>query len=321
MKTGIAGEIRAVVTGADGAVRIDTGFQRNKILNQGLDQIAVGDVHNNVLSNCLVGAGTSAPTNTQTLLDSFIAKNTTTASYVSDYSYTDVGDNLYKTNITVAFRFTGLGDVNISEVGLASRFTSGTVYTLCTRALIKDALGAPTTISVNTGETLDIYYRMWQVFSTLDISGVVNMLDGAGGSVPYNTTARLYAVGSYNGRWDQVVTKLRHITGGSTAAEEARTQERDLVPFTTDMGTAPKKSLTSVFGEYVPGTYKQTLTLTASLTQANDTVIRTLSVPTTRGTWQIRYGSVTGDNPIPKTNKDTLSIPLEFSWGRYEGAL
>lgn len=37
--------------------------------------------------------------------------------------------------------------------------------------------------------------------------------------------------------------------------------------------------------------------------------------------WQIRFGSVADDSPITKTNTQTLSIPIEFSWGRYEGAL
>ena len=34
---GIAGEFRVVVKRADGSTKIDTGYQKNLILNQGLD--------------------------------------------------------------------------------------------------------------------------------------------------------------------------------------------------------------------------------------------------------------------------------------------
>lgn len=41
MRVGVAGEFRCVVTKADGTIKTDTGYQRNIILNQGLDFFGV----------------------------------------------------------------------------------------------------------------------------------------------------------------------------------------------------------------------------------------------------------------------------------------
>ena len=76
MKTkeiGVAGEVRCVVTKAEGTVKIDTGYHKNLILNQGLDFFG-GGKGSIINQSCAIGAGNSTPLITQTKLDSYISQ-------------------------------------------------------------------------------------------------------------------------------------------------------------------------------------------------------------------------------------------------------
>ena len=153
---GMAGEFRCVVKRADGSTRIDTGYQKNLILNQGLDFFG-GGKGEDMMQYCVIGSGNSTPTVTQTTLDSIIKQATSTApTYKYDYNQV-IDGNLYKPNKVGKYSFTNIDNVNVSELGLASLYGSNTSYYLCTRALIKDSNGNPTTITVLSGEQLDIY--------------------------------------------------------------------------------------------------------------------------------------------------------------------
>lgn len=308
---GIAGEVRCVVTKADGKIKTDTGYQKNLILNQGLDFFG-GSKGSSINDYCAIGSGNSAPAVTQTGLDAYITQASGTAP-ILDYSYVDKGDNLYRIWEQKNYRFTGLTNVNISEVGLVSTGTSSTNYYLTTRALIKDSLGAPTSISVKTGETLDIYYKIHKVIDTRDKSIVINVLDGNGGTEPYNVVVRPSLVGASNWKVSRPNT-----VGGGIAASNA-----DLVAI-TGLTNEANRSSTPTLGSYTPLSFKINFTALFALNQGNVGGIRTIGVHGSMndlGNFQIRFGRVSDDAPIPKTANDTLTIPLEFSWSRYEGAL
>ncbi len=318
MHVGIAGEVRCVVTKADGKVKIDTGFQKNLILNQGLDFFG-GGKGAYINASCAIGSGNSSPAITQTKLDSFLAI-ASGSDTTSNYSYVDEGDGLYKMWEQRKYRFTNLDNVNISEVGLVSQ--GGTTdYYLTTRALIKDSSGAAGSISLKLGETLDIYYKIYKVIDTTDKSFVVNILDGAGGSVPYNMIVRPVLVGNNN---------TNSVSPSALSfPSNLKFTTSDLVAIATFPSTGQVDAATAVtYSTYVAGSYKLVITSSIGLNAAN-TTFRTLTTfigAATGGNYaffnvQIRFGRVSDDAPLTKTNKDTLSIPLEFSWGRFEGEL
>lgn len=312
-EVGIAGEVRCVITRADGSVKADTGFQKNLILNQGLDFFG-GDKGYNINEYCAIGSGNSSPAVTQTKLDAYITQAAGTDT-TYDYSYVDKGDGLYRLWEQKKYRFTGLDNVNISEVGLVSTGTTSTNYYLTTRALIKDSLGAPTSISVKTGETLDIYYKIHKVIDTRDKAFVVNVLDGDGGSVPYNIIFRSASVGS---------TFSNGVTTAMSTIGYPIVTESDLSSITTS-ASGGTGGLSSELSTYIPSSYKRTLTLKMGLNESNKG-IRTISSYTGQPSFtflpfQMRFGRVSDDAPLTKTNKETLTIPLEFSWGRFEGEL
>lgn len=321
-EVGIAGEVRCIVTREDGSIKADTGFQKNLILNQGLDFFGGGN-GNSINAYCAIGSGNSPPAITQTKLDAYIAQVSGTDT-TSDYSYVDKGDGLYRMWEQKKYRFTGLDNVNISEVGLISTGTLSTNYYLTTRVLIKDSFGAPTSISVKTGETLDIYYKVHKVIDTSDKSFVINVLDGEGGSVPYNVVIRPSMLG--HPKTLSITTKLEIVSnsyGGLSSDNNDLASNVDSSDWGRNGGAVS-------LGSYSTGSYKNIATLVFGLNNANvvNGVRRLGFYPdSTRGvaisflTFQMRLGRVSDDAPLIKTNKDTLTVPIEFSWGRYEGTL
>ena len=313
MKTneiGVAGEVRCVVTKADGTVKVDTGYHKNLILNQGLDFFGGGN-GTYINYSCAIGAGNSTPLITQTKLDSYISQTNGTDT-TSDYSYVDTGDGLYRMWEQKKYRFTPSSDINVSELGLVSTGNTSSDYYLTTRTLLKDSLGVPTTITVRIGETLDIYYKFHKVIDTRDKSFVINVLDGDGGAVPYNVVIRALDVGN---------------TGNSVSSTggvlQLTPRTVDLVPITNRGENS--NTFVSTSSSYVSGSYKAKWVLELGLDNSN-IAIRTLSNRLVNYSYalmplQMRLGRVSDDAPLTKTNKDILTIPLEFSWGRFEGVL
>ena len=307
---GMTGEFRCVVKKSDGSIKTDTGYQKNLILNQGLDFFG-GSNGTDMMAYCVIGSGNSQPIYTQNKLDTAI-KGVVGSIYSYKYDYDAARDgNLYKTNKVCKYSFTGLNNVNVSEVGLASNYSNTTTYYLCTRALIKDSQGNPTTITVLSGEILEVYYKLWAIYDTTDKTGQINVLDGAGNQVPYNYKARLMRVGdtAYSGYVDSLSRdwKKQYLYSG------------DLVDITGKPSGELYGSNSLQVAPYVLGSYKSVYSFVVATSDGNGK-IRTYTLEVL-GCWQIRFGSVANDSPITKTNTQTLSIPIEVSWGRYEGAL
>ena len=313
MKTneiGVAGEVRCVVTKADGTVKIDTGYHKNLILNQGLDFFG-GGKGSIINQSCAIGAGNSTPLITQTKLDSYISQaDGTDTTY--DYSYVDTGDGLYRMWQQKKYRFTPSSDINVSELGLVSTGTTSSNYYLTTRTLLKDSLGVPTTITVRIGETLDIYYKFHKVIATTDKSFVINVLDGDGGAIPYNVVVRSSDVGSTNHRVSSTVPDWYF---GQT-----NLHTNDIAAKTSKPSGGTSDNMTVTFSPYVSGSYKLKAVSSLHLNIGN-IAIRSYSAPSKFFPFQMRFGRVSDDAPLTKTNKDILSIPLEVSWGRFEGVL
>ena len=303
---GMTGEFRCVVKKSDGSTKIDTGYQKNLILNQGLDFFGGETMGSNMMTYCVIGSGNSQPSYTQNKLDTTI-NGVHGADFSSKYDYDASRDgNLYKTNKVRKYTFYGLNNVNVSEVGLASAFSSSIDYYLCTRALIKDTQGVPTTITVLSGEVLEIYYKLWQVFDTTDKVGTINLLNGVGGSVAYNYSSK-------------VVTNTKESINYLGDPATFYNRWYGLYPSTETSTSSYSSPDTYQYSNYVDGSYKIVVTFHLGIGAANGN-IRLMTIPSF-SLWQIRFGSVADDSPITKTSTQTLSIPIEVSWGRYEGAL
>lgn len=319
MHIGMTGEFRCVIERADGSIKIDTGFQKNLILDQGLDFFGGGH-GTDFFYRCIVGSGNSTPDISQVKLDLPVK----IASGVLDsenYAYTDNGDGLYKIDKTYRYVFSTAEAVNISEVGLASD-GGGSInlsnHYLCTRALIKDADGNPTTISILETEKLRLYYKVAAVFSTLDTSHVINLLDGAGGSKAYNVTCRLALAGSPEYK-DYMIGKVAS-ERPSNNYYRGRTFRGELGAVKGEPSNVASSASSASLEPYIAGSFKRQTKYEYALSDANGNT-RCINAHTSMGSWQMRYGSVEDDSPLTKSNQDTMTVPIEMSWGRYEGVL
>ena len=313
MQVGLYGEVKVIVKRADDTVRLDTGFFPNVITNLGLD--AIGNDHN-LFTFCAVGGGNSKPLNTNTKLDNFLAAGSQISSE-SKYDYDPVRDTeFYKCSRTVGYRFEGLDNKNISEVGLVGDYRPE-LHSAFTRTLIKNSAGEPTVITVLSGEILELQYRLWQVFDVKDKDQVVTaMIDGV--EVPFNVKIRLAGVGgNLGGSWSYAAVAGAHLTFQGNNYHQFGTGELGEI-------TGRNSGLTNGYGlsweAYQPSTYKRKFYVNASITDAVHP-IRSFLFFTGLGAYQVRFGTVNGDLPIDKTNQDILQLGFEMSWGRYEGVI
>ena len=314
MQVGLYGEVKVIVKRADDTVRLDTGFFPNVITNLGLD--AIGN-DNDLFTFCAVGGGNSKPLNTNTKLDNSLQVGSQISSE-SKYDYDPVRDTeFYKCSRTVGYRFEGLDNKNISEVGLVGDYRPE-LHSAFTRTLIKNSAGEPTVITVLSGEILELQYRLWQVFDVKDKDQVVTaMIDGV--EVPFNVKIRLAGVGgNLGGSWSYAAVVGAHLTFQGNNFHQFGTGELGEITGQNSGG------LTNVYGlsweAYQPSTYKRKFYVNASITDAVHP-IRSFLFFTGLGAYQVRFGTVDGDLPIDKTNQDMLQLGFEMSWGRYEGVI
>lgn len=151
-------------------------------------------------------------------------------------------------------------------------------------------------------------------------------MDGVGGSTAYNYIARLAGVGGTNiGGSAQYGNSTVGLTLSEGAGNNNHAVLNGEIGAITGSPTGGKASASISSSSvstatYIPGSYKRQMTWSLSISEANF-AIRSALFYTKMAFWQIRFGSVVDDSPITKTNTQTLTIPVEFSWGRYEGAL
>lgn len=162
---GIAGLKRFVVKKTNGLVRLDTGWTKNLITDTGLDEFCLSSSNLWTDGYCEVGSGNSTPSNSDTSLQTSVAQTNSKISGASQTGWDSGGDYVYKINGWVFSEGAFSGD-NLSEVGF--KVSSGS--NLCSRSLIVDSEGSPTTITVQSDETLHVYYEFRIYYPTSDIN-------------------------------------------------------------------------------------------------------------------------------------------------------
>lgn len=324
MNIGFAGEFKCVVKDKNGNIKQVLDWQKNLILDGLLNYF--GTTENfTAMDNCVIGSGNSSPSATQTQLDSIIRNQTARSeiSRTSDYDAVRDG-NFYKCSVTKKFTFENIGAFNISELGLCWDYSSNSDYKLGTRALIKNTLGEPTTISLLADETLEVFYKLYQVWDIRDTVGVINQIDGDGVVVAYNYIARLSKVGvdnAYNSK--AFIGNSFRVISPPYPIVTPGISSNDIGAITGSPSSyihEASNSWSPTYSTYVTGSFKRVATWDLGLSEANGN-IRSVTLGSSMGMWQFRYGKVSDDTPIVKNNTQKLSLAFEFSWGRYEGVL
>lgn len=278
---------------------IESGWFENLVLDAGLNRIGTGDW----FSSCHVGTSSVAPVVTNVALGNQIAVTSNT--FGSDTGGTAASSPFY-TFRRRTFRFNAgtFSGQNLAEVAIGWGGTN-----IFNRALIRDNLGDPTTITVLSTEVLDILTEVRIYQPDTDVTGTIALRQ------PNNT---LISNHTY------IARRSGQISNPSSNIGLSISQESYWYLYSGTAGTIqqlPSGSIiTQVLADgntitplaYSNNSYEQTFNCNISLNSANSGTNRTLLLTTTLGRWQIEYTPV-----LPKNDTQVLTIPLKVSWGRY----
>lgn len=286
------------------AVNIKTGKVReladwfeNLILDAGLNRIGTGGL----ASWVQVGSGSTAPVNANTALQNFVAG--TNAITGSLYGAQSVAP--YFGWARYSWRFpAGAAAGNLSEVGVGWA-ESGSLFS---RALIKDNVGAPTTITVLGDEYLDVTYEL-RLYPPAADSVATVVISG----VSYDITVRPSGVNSQS--WAPLYLLAYGFTGGGVGPPNVQAYQGPLGTVLEGPSGGAAGGPGAVFDAYANNSKQRTGKFNFALTEGNLAGgIGALLWSTTLvfGAYQI------GFNPkLPKDGTKVLSLTWVLNWDRY----
>lgn len=290
----LGGEFSLSVVGADGSVRRSIPWFKNLVLDAGLNRWGSGGI----IGGAAIGTGTSTPVASQSSLDSQTHYTSTPGTGHGAYSIGSAPD--YANSYTAVYR-TALGALNgnYTEVGVG--WASGLMFS---RALIVDALGSPTSISVASDEQLDIAYRLSMYPPLLDTLQTVTI-----SGVDYEITGRSSLLGS--SAWNFSVSQAVEIWNpGSTFAVAAGPIGLITGQPSGDIGSSTFFGISN--SAYVPGSFSRNGSISIDLTRGNISGGIGASVVKWRQ-FVFQYGI---SPKIPKDSTKTLVLNYTASWAR-----
>ena len=298
----------AAVNAKTGKTRVLADWFPNLITDIGLDYLAT---HSDFIRYCYVGSGSTTPTFSDTGLANHVATFDST-------QYITVNDKVQSVNSTSpyyryfrgTYRFgIGVAAGNLSEVGVG--WGANHVGSTFSRALILDAYGNPTTITVLSDEYLDVTYEYRLYPNETDVTGSLTFTGNKGATYdwtirPGNITYLPTLVGT-NMYFPRAMTTLY---GGSDTSRLPGVSESDIGTITS---TLAYNSASAVYSAYVNGNHYVDCTITVALTQGNfATGIHKFGINICGCGWQIGIASPY----ILKTSSDIVTITLRVSWAR-----
>ncbi len=282
----------------------------NLITNAGLDFLGSSTSDN--LLFCQIGTGNTDPALTDTALATRVSGTSDAglggASGVS-------GDNTYLyRRVSRRFPAGTIHGVNLAEVGMAQT-TSGTLFS---RSLLKDALGATTTITLESDEVLDVVYEL-RCYLTVGDTTVTQDVDGVSTTV----TIRLHGVITGT-QWTNFASVLGVGFWATFAASNRNTAY--LLENQPSQATVPgyvangSTNIVSPSRSYTNGTHSLVETINAGLTVANfGTGVGALVFSTADiGSASLNGAWSWGFSPkLNKTSIRTAQVIVGLTWGRY----
>lgn len=272
---------------------------KNAITNIGLERIGTATAGN----TAYYGTGTTPAS----ILDTQMGAQTGYTSGIIDSVFTRTTSSPYWAQHAVTFRFSPAGvNQNLTEVGVGW-FDSST-NALWSRALIVDGSNNPVTLTLLSGEFLDVTYSL-RYYPPLTDSSYSATISG----VSYSFVTRLADAAS-----SPSVNAVSFVTG-SISNLGVVNGPVSLGPVTGTLSYGGEFGFITVASKqaYVPGTRIATYSSTTSLAQGNVTGgIAGLVGTNAGGSFGCGFQtSVTP--PIPKDNTKTLTLSFSISWDRY----
>jgi len=268
----------------------------NLITNGGLERMGN---NSDWLLWTYVGSGSAAPNFNDSAMNNLVASTTTTQSSVDGSQSTAP----YFTWVRNTRRFSaGQAAANLSEVG------TGWADALFSRALIVDADGNPTTITVGAEQFLDVTYEFRFHPKTTDDTGAFTLTGSIGGT--YDYTFRASSVTSNSGLdgWaiSQNGTRMTATSGVGLVYNGA------IGAITGQPSGALAISQTLAGISYVASSLESKVVMPFGLDQGNLAGgIKSAWFKQGIGTFQVEFTPA-----LMKTNESLLNLEFSHSWGR-----
>ena len=328
VESSLSGEFFCEVKKGDKVVR-SYPVTKNLILNQGLNSRGVKGGYLSDSSRdsdsyfnwryCGVGTGNSEPLVTQTSLDTPIAKvKAPFTDYIGDSVLAENG--IFKSKVVSVFEFYGLEGNNITELGLYANGyykynPSIAAYSvLATRALIKDAEGNATSITLLEDEILVVTYTVTVHINTVVAPSVINVIDRDGNLEPYNVETIITNLSAKN------ISPIRGFTGDNNTSGVGY---NDKIFDYTPLESAPVHTYlpyrkTPVVSPYVVDSFEQEIYMFFPISEANNDLKYISMGTSSHPTFIFKISKVSDGSPLTKTGNETLKIPMLMKWGRKE---
>lgn len=284
----LGGHFRLVVSRPDGSVTKEMQFE-NLVLDAGLNRLGTDAA----VAFCAIGTGTATPVANQTTLQS---QSQSTSTALTGTATDSGGATPYWTGFTYVFRFPigSLGG-NYSEVGVG--WSPTLMYA---RALILDAGGSPTSITVGTGEQLDVYYTrriyppLSDVVATTSISGVTTTVTG-----------RALSAGSIS-FW------AANLFPSAAAASGYLAYSGGIGALTAGPSGTPGAEGSATALPYVGNSLQRRVAVSYGPSQGNAPGgVASITVPFRMMAYQFGFSP-----PIAKTSSQTLALEFAANWSR-----
>ena len=288
-KLACAGEYQVEIPG-----KIRSGWFDNLLLNQGLDNIATNST---AFRFCQVGTGSTAPAVGQTALAARVAGADSASSGIATI---DTENRQWICTWTYTFPAGTLNNVNVSELGTGTA-VSGT--TLSSRALIRDNVGNPVSITVLPEDDLVVRYRL-------------RINQPIGDFVSNGATIRAAFVNNLTGSTSNLNGWLNSFQPFQTVNSPAQFRIGGTIGAIT-AGPSGGSSANAASGQngngaYTPGSFSREFFYRLTATQLNGgTGVNTMLYVIGPTLWQLQL-----DTPIIKTDPQTLRLNVSLSWGR-----
>lgn len=291
----------------EGSRRILADWFPNLITNAGLDLLGTtgGTLVNEY---CRVGSGNTAPANTDTSLVAQVAVSNSAQSNTTGVNRAGSYYGWRRRVIRFAAGSLGSSAANIAEVGVSPAAATA----LFSRALILDGGGAPTTISVQPDEVLDVTYELRMYPTLADATGSVVIA-----GVTYAWTARPITDPFYESRMADVGFGIGFSadTGGSRAVYGPLAMAT--LPAQNSQPSSPVEGTRTVALAYTTGSYQRSYRIELDENEGNvsggiGALFACSNQLQSGGAW------AWGLSPkLPKTAAFKATFTVRQSWGRY----
>lgn len=298
--------IEKILPGGERVVAAD--WFENLVTDNGLNLLGSTSA-SELTGACGAGAGTTPPANGDSALQSPIGTRTPNVTMTTGPTSTPVDHTWMRKTYTFA-----IGQVvgNVAELGTFSSTSGGTMFS---RALVKDTLGNPTTITVRADEQLVVTYELRKYPPLTDQSGTISItVDGV--PTDYNYTIR---TANFNNSAHQGPYYWSAAAGFASTLLYAVAFETDALAGVTGYPSgADSASTTNAVSAYTNGTFFRDVAHAWAIGSAN--------FPSGVGSvaFGVLYGIVTYAGyqisftpKLPKNSSRTLTLPFRLSWGRY----